>query len=227
MWQGLTEAGGRKVALLALMLLAPAYGAAAATITLDGLGSNGVVFIEGGKSRTIQFTDSTTFAVCLDEVTGNVPLPSIADGSSNTLLFGENTGFGVRAGRVTPRVPISQISDGTSNTIIIGEIENDSLCLADSRVLRPDEITDGTSNTIIIGETSEFDVCFRGVRVGNIVDGTSNTIVFGEVTQNPVCFNDVRVPVAEVPAPSALALLSVGLLGLGYPRRRRRSDHSQ
>lgn len=224
-WRGLTGRGSPRAAFWTLVLLLPAHGAAAGIVGpngnyLTGSGAGGIQIISDGASNTIQFTETTSVAVCLDQVQGNVPLPSISDGSSNTLLFGEGAGVTVRAGHVYPRVPISQISDGTSNTIIFGEIGTDSLCLGDGEIVEPSDIADGTSNTIIIGETSELDVCFRNVRVGTIADGTSNTIQFGDVQSSPVCFQDVRVPTTAVPAPSALTLLAVGLLGLGYRRRR-------
>jgi hypothetical protein len=204
-------------ASLALAMIVPTLAPANTVLTNWGSGSLG--FIADGASNTIQFTESTSLAVCVDHVSFNVPIGSIADGTSNTLAFTVANPWSLQAGIVRPRQPIGTILDGTSNTILIGETPSDALCFGDAQVIPP--ITDGTSNTIMFGETSTFDMCLNSVRIGTIADGTSNTIVFGETTTSPVCFSDVQItPESNVVAsePGALAVVGLALAGAGAVR---------
>jgi len=195
---------------------------ARAGTVLTNWGTGALGFVVDGTSNTIQFTESTNLAICVDHVNFSAPISSITDGTSNTIAFTESAPWTVQAGLVRPRQSISNIVDGTSNTILIGETPSDALCFGDAHVIPP--ITDGTSNTITFGENSRFDVCLRSVRVGTITDGTSNTIQFGETSTNPVCFNDVQVaPASTVAAtePAPMAILGLTFAALGFARCRR------
>lgn len=85
----------RRLALVAsLLLLGQASSARADVIPpigafLTGFGGGTFGFITDGTSNTIQFSDETRLAICVDDVVGSAPLSSIVDGSSNTIQFGE------------------------------------------------------------------------------------------------------------------------------------------
>jgi hypothetical protein len=210
------------IALLVLAGSIAVPASAGAAVLLNQWGNGTLGFIVDGTSNTIQLTETSRVAVCLDNVGLSVPFADITDGTSNTLAFSEIAPWSLQVGFVRTRQPISSITDGTSNTIILGEAPQDALCFGDGSVIPP--ITDGTSNTIMFGEESSFDICVSDVRIGSIVDGTSNTILFGEVASDPVCYAGARVApaiAAAIAEPPALALAGVGLLGFGLAMRRR------
>lgn len=81
-----------RAVVLAIWAVAAASGSAGAAPVGDYLanwGQNGLGIIADGTSNTIEFTETTRFDVCFDDV--NVP-GGITDGTSNTIQFPETGG---------------------------------------------------------------------------------------------------------------------------------------
>ncbi len=213
--------------IAAALVLAGSAAVSHAATTLTGLGDGSVRFIADGTSNTVQLGESSRASLCFQNV---APTNfQLGDGSVRTIQVGE--GFGLPFSYASTNLfrYNSQFTDGTSNTIFVGETlgpgQWGSYCVTDADLLDPTTIGDGTSNTIIVGENGRFDLCFSNVRIGTIADGTSNTIQFGE-NEARRCYNDIEfaedIQVAGVPAPGMLALLGLGLAGLGVVALRRR-----
>jgi len=211
--------------ILAVSLLVLGIQAAqAATTTLTSFGDGSVRFISDGTSNTIQLGETSSAVACFK----NVSQPaSITDGTSNTLLLSEILGASFTAGHIYGYNNILPFfGDGSVRTVFPGgALDSYSYCLTEVDLLDPVEVTDGTSNTIRIGEDGFFGICFSNVRLNQVTDGTSNTILVGENDPN-ACFQNVgidpNVTGGSVPGPGLLAVLALGLLGLGGAARRHR-----
>jgi hypothetical protein len=217
--------------IAAALVLAGGAAASQAATTLTGLGDGSVRFISDGTSNTVQFGETSRASICFRDVTPtNFQL---GDGSVRTIQVGEGFGLPFSYSASNLFQYNSQITDGTSNTIFLGESLGagwqSSYCVTDADLLDPTTIGDGTSNTIDVGENGRFDLCFSNVRIGTIADGTSNTIQFGE-NEARRCFNDIAfaddIQVSGVPAPGTLALLGLGLAGLGVVGGRRKRQEA-